>query len=350
MNMDITKQDFGRFVTERRRAAGLTQRQLAERLHVTESAVSKWERGLSYPDITLVQAIASELGVSGQELISASEDHEGRAEKRDARSYRGWRNAILWSTLFAWAAAVITCFIVNLSVQHTLSWFWVVLPAVGLAFSLTTLPLLPVPRPGWLALAGATICLMALLLVVWMQFAAGSWLAITVSGVLFGLLLVFAPIWVALLELPAGLARHRTLLTLVIDTVALIVFLLIVFVALGYPELWVWPVLPILAIGATPIWVTALAIRYLPLSGLAIAAIVTAFLGACAPVINRAIEAVLGTGEPWTLDLSTWNAATMDANIQFLIFIACMGAALLLGLAAVVRAVSGRRAGIAEAQ
>ncbi|WP_449279952.1 helix-turn-helix domain-containing protein [Leucobacter sp. GX0328] len=53
MNRDITKQDFGRFVTEHRRAAGFTQRQLAERLHVTESAVSKWERGLSYPDITV---------------------------------------------------------------------------------------------------------------------------------------------------------------------------------------------------------------------------------------------------------------------------------------------------------
>ena len=348
--MDITKHDFGRFVTERRRAAGLTQRQLAERLHVTESAVSKWERGLSYPDITLVQAIASELGVSGQELISASEDHEGRADKRDARSYQGWRSAILWTTLLTWAAAILTCFIVNLSVQHTLSWFWVVLPAVGLAFSLTTLPLLPVPRPGWLALASATVCLVALLLVVWLQFSAGPWLVIAVSGVLFGLLLVFTPIWLTLLELPGGLGRHVTLLTLVIDTAALVVFLLIVFAALGRPELWVWPALPIVAIGAAPIWISMLAIRYLPLPGLAVAAIVTAFIGICAPVLNRAIEAVLGTGEPWVLDLSVWSTETMDANIQFLIFVACMVAALLLGLGAVVRAVSRRRAGLAGAR
>lgn len=162
--MDITKQDFGRFVSERRLEAGLTQRELAARLHVTESAVSKWERGLSYPDITMVQAIAAQLGVSAQELISASEDREGRADKRDARSYRNWRGAILWSTGLTWAVAILSCFIINLSVQHTLSWFWVVLPAVTLAFSVTTLPLLPVPHPGWAALVGATLSLGALAL------------------------------------------------------------------------------------------------------------------------------------------------------------------------------------------
>ena len=95
IHMDITKQDFGRFVSERRLAVGLTQRELATRLHVTESAVSKWERGLSSPEITMVQAIAAQLCVSAQELFSASEDREDRADKRDARSYRNRRGAIL---------------------------------------------------------------------------------------------------------------------------------------------------------------------------------------------------------------------------------------------------------------
>ena len=345
MNRDITKQDFGRFVTEHRRAAGFTQRQLAERLHVTESAVSKWERGLSYPDITLVQALATELGVSGQELISASEDHEGRADKRDARSYRGWRRAILWTTLLTWAGAILTCFIVNLSVQHTLSWFWIVLPAVGLAFSLTTLPLLPVPRPGWSALASATACLVVLLLVVWLQFAAGPWLVIAVSGVLFGLLLVFTPIWLTLLELPGGLGRHTTVLALVIDTAALVVFLLIVFVALGRLELWVWPVLPLVAIGAVPIWLIALTIRYLPLPALGVTAAVVLLFGICALVIGRLVNAVLGEREAGYVDLMTWGDATIEANIRLLIFCAACGAALVFGAAALVQSGARRRSG-----
>lgn len=345
--MDITKQDFGRFLTDRRRAAGLTQRQLAAQLHVTESAVSKWERGISYPDITLVQAIAAELGVSAQELISASEDREGRADKRDARSYRGWRSAILWTTLLSWATTILACFIVNLSVQHTLSWFWIVLPAVGIGFCLTTLPLLRVPHPGWLALGGATVSLLTLLLVVWLQFSGGPWLVVAASSVLFGLLIVFSPIWLAHVDLPEPLSRHRTVLALAIDTLALVLLLLVILVALGRPELWARPALPIAGIAAAPIWIGALLIRYLPLPGLAVATVVTALAGVCALTIDPAIAAVLGEqADGWALDLGTWDSETIDTNIRMLVFIAVMAAALLLGVAAVAQALrrSGPRA------
>ena len=39
---------FGQYIRKKRLAAGLTQKELAGRLHVTESAVSKWERGVSH--------------------------------------------------------------------------------------------------------------------------------------------------------------------------------------------------------------------------------------------------------------------------------------------------------------
>ena len=43
----LDKQKTGEFIAERRRALGLTQRALAERLSVSDKAVSKWERGVS---------------------------------------------------------------------------------------------------------------------------------------------------------------------------------------------------------------------------------------------------------------------------------------------------------------
>ena len=49
------KKTFGAYILQRRRELGMTQKELAEKLYVTESAVSKWERGLSYPDITILQ-------------------------------------------------------------------------------------------------------------------------------------------------------------------------------------------------------------------------------------------------------------------------------------------------------
>lgn len=52
-----------------RNAKGLTQEQLAGRLHVTRQAVSSWETGKTQPDIETLGAIAAALGVSSQELI-----------------------------------------------------------------------------------------------------------------------------------------------------------------------------------------------------------------------------------------------------------------------------------------
>lgn len=51
--MNLSK--IGQFISRRRMAMGLTQAQLAERLNVTDKAVSKWERGKSLPDVTAFQ-------------------------------------------------------------------------------------------------------------------------------------------------------------------------------------------------------------------------------------------------------------------------------------------------------
>lgn len=47
----LDKQQLGAFIAENRKRQGLTQQQLAQILHITDKAVSKWERGLSYPDV-----------------------------------------------------------------------------------------------------------------------------------------------------------------------------------------------------------------------------------------------------------------------------------------------------------
>ncbi len=332
--MDISKRDLGRFVTARRREVGLTQRELAARLHVTESAVSKWERGLSYPDITMVQALAAELGVSGQELISASEDHEGRAATRDAGRYRSWRSAILWSTGIAYAATLLTTAIVNLSVSHTLDWFWIVLAAVGIAASLTTLPLLGLPRSGWWALGGATVSLLALLIIVWAQHSSGTWVWIAIAAVAAGLLCIFTPVVLRLAPLPAGLARHRTVLSLAVATVALVLLLLVIALAVGSPALWLSPMLPLAAIGLVPVWAVALSIRYLPGGWAVKTAVVSLVLGVAVPAVNGAVARVLG--EPWSFapNIFVWNDQTIEANILVLTSLAFLAVAVGAGIVA----------------
>ena len=48
----------------------MTQKELAEKLFLSESAISKWEKGKSYPDITMIPDICSVLDISEHELIS----------------------------------------------------------------------------------------------------------------------------------------------------------------------------------------------------------------------------------------------------------------------------------------
>ena len=75
----LDKQTFGTFVAEQRKRQGLTQQQLAQLLHVTDKAVSKWERGLSYPDVTLLQPLAAALCLDTDRLLTCrreeSEEH-----------------------------------------------------------------------------------------------------------------------------------------------------------------------------------------------------------------------------------------------------------------------------------
>lgn len=60
---------FGAFLARVRRAQGLTQAELAEQLHVTDKAVSRWERGVGLPDINTLEPLADALGLSLADLM-----------------------------------------------------------------------------------------------------------------------------------------------------------------------------------------------------------------------------------------------------------------------------------------
>jgi len=65
---------LGALIRELRTERGLTQQQLADRLGITDKAVSKWERGVCYPDITLLRTLADALEVTVSELLAGQRD------------------------------------------------------------------------------------------------------------------------------------------------------------------------------------------------------------------------------------------------------------------------------------
>ncbi len=65
----IDNKKFGEFVAQLRKEKNFTQKELAERLFISDKTVSKWERGLSIPDVSLLIPIADILGVTVTELL-----------------------------------------------------------------------------------------------------------------------------------------------------------------------------------------------------------------------------------------------------------------------------------------
>ncbi len=66
----MDREMLGRFIAQRRKERNMTQRELAEKLHVTDKAVSKWERGAGCPDISLLEPLAEALELSVDQLLT----------------------------------------------------------------------------------------------------------------------------------------------------------------------------------------------------------------------------------------------------------------------------------------
>ena len=130
------KKSFGIFIAEKRREMNLTQTELAEKLFVTKTAVSKWERGVTYPDITLISELCRVLNVDEHELIAEGTADDYRQIRSDSQKYRKLGNFWFWLPTIAYSVALAVCFICNLAINHTLSWFFIVLFSLLIAFTL----------------------------------------------------------------------------------------------------------------------------------------------------------------------------------------------------------------------
>lgn len=72
----MDNQKFGQFIQELRKEKGWTQLELAEKLNVTDKAVSKWERGVGFPDIKMIEPLAETLEVSILEIMRSERMEE----------------------------------------------------------------------------------------------------------------------------------------------------------------------------------------------------------------------------------------------------------------------------------
>ena len=100
---------IGKKIRLSRVAKGMTQEKLAERLGVSAQAVSKWERGITYPDVSVIPQLTKALGVSADYLLDIENGCKDRQHTSLEESFDLWRKGhrseeMYWSARDAVAA------------------------------------------------------------------------------------------------------------------------------------------------------------------------------------------------------------------------------------------------------
>ncbi len=331
--------NFGEFLKEKRQQKNLTQKQLAEQLIVSESAVCKWEKNVAYPDITLLPKLAEILDVTEHELITASVDHKSREEKKQAKKWRNFSYAWNLSFCIAYGVALIPCFICNLAVNKTLSWFFIVLSALILAFTFTNLPryikkhrLIFLPLSSYLALT--------LLLGVCCIYTKGDWFFIPTCSVFLALVIIFTPIYISKYQIFSKIKKFNGFISFAIYFVVLNILLIIIDLyctSNGY-SLNHWYLNIALPITAYCYLVLnlCLAVRFIKINKLFKTGIILAILDAfiyIPPLFVRSqnlnVQLEIDQVNILKANLAVWNLTTIENNVHLIVFLSFITLALI---------------------
>ena len=111
---------IGKFIAECRKRQGLTQIQLAEKLNITDKAVSKWERGMAMPDSSIMLELCDILDITVNELLSGEkirmENNDRKNEQLlvDMSKELEKKNKIIWSSMWIIMGVSITALIAGI--------------------------------------------------------------------------------------------------------------------------------------------------------------------------------------------------------------------------------------------
>lgn len=346
---------FGEFLKQRRQNKNLTQKDLAKILFVSESAVCKWEKDVAHPDITLLPKLAEVLEVSEHELITASIDNESRKEKSQAKKWRIF--SMSWSMFFyiAYGVALIPCFICDLAINKSLTWFWIVLSALILAFTFTNLPKL-IKKNRLIYLPLSMYLALCLLLGVCAIYTKGNWFFIPAVSVLLGLVIIFMPIYIAKYNIFAKVRKYNDFVSVAIDFVVLNILLVIIdifAVSNGYANShWYFTIaLPIVSV-LYLILNMFLAIRFLKINRFFKTSIILFAIDVLLYTaslfrkenINAGLLEVIEDANIFKANLAIWHGEHMiERNIHLIVALSIFGMACIFAIVGFIRDCTKKR-------
>ena len=325
---------FGEFFKQNRLEKNLTQKQLANHLFVSESTVSKWEKNVAHPDITLLPKLAEILGVTEHELITASVDNKTRNEKAQAKKWRTL--SFSWNLFFyiAYGLALIPCFICDLAINKSLTWFWIVLSALVLSFTFTNLPSL-VKKHKLLILPASMFGALVLLLGVCCIYTRGDWFIIPVLSILLAFVIIFVPIYISKYKLFEKIRWQTDFVSVAVCYVMLNILLIatdIYCVVNGYSKShWYFSIGFPVTLVCYLILNLMMSVRFLKINKLAKTSFVLFFIDILylfVPIINsknKNLHREISEFNIFNADLSNWKVdATLEQNVHLIVFLSLL--------------------------
>lgn len=340
------KNSFGEFLKQKRQENKLTQKELAKMLIVSESAVSKWEKDVAHPDITLLPKLSEILGVTEHELITASIDEQSRQEKVQAKKWRAV--SLSWSLFFyiSYVIALIPCFICDLVINKSLTWFWIVLSALLLAFTFTNLPKL-IKKHKLILIPLSMYIALCLLLGVCCIYTKGNWFWIPTLSVLFGLTIIFSPIYISKYKVFIKIKEYNDFVSLGIDFVVLNLLLVVTdfySVTNNYASShWFLKIAFPIVVCCYLFLNILMSVRFLKLNKLLKTSIILSlidFLYLIPPFVkvkNPTLQKEINQANIFKADFSRWiPEVTVDNNIKLIIALTLLGLAIIFAVSGLI--------------
>ncbi len=131
---------IGKFIADERKRKGYTQKQLSEKLEISDKTISKWERGNGFPEVSLLLPLCNELEISVNELLSgerlSEEEYQKKAEENMTdlvREAQESRKKILLAIMVAMLTlvAAMTLFLLSKTLEME-NWTRILLIVIGL--------------------------------------------------------------------------------------------------------------------------------------------------------------------------------------------------------------------------
>ena len=322
----ISKNTFGSFIKEKRLEKNLTQKELADILYLSESAVSKWEMGKSYPDITLIPDLCKALDVSEKELISGATDTQYRRMKHEAGLYRKISETFFWGFTAAYSLALVICVIVDLVVNRKISFSLTVFASLLTAFSFVPTFTRFTEKYKLEVFTGSTYFSVVLLIFIAGLNNESAKTPVAAFGILLGYAAVFSPFFIKK-YLPE---KRKKFNVLIYFTGVFICVVLLIIICSFYSDFELIKALLAAAYSFIPFAVMSVMQIALKNKLFRAAADVISF-GVILYFMQRVISNIFGyePGGDYAFNFSDWRNYT-NGNIYLTVLIVCIAAAVFL--------------------